>query len=147
MSFKLRKGTSLTLRRGDSKGIVFMLQDSPFMKQGNGIHVGLGTSSDVEKFIGGIASELDGVVNKYNCPAGTYYDEDAVIPNDTRGDSANKTFTVAFSDTKETCAIVIPAVKITGNVGTIAAFLKTQAFKDKDGTALTISKVDVKQSF
>lgn len=147
MSFKQRKSTTLTVRRGDSAGKVVVLADSQMYQRGNGIYIDLPTGSDVETVIGGIVGEMDGVINKYNCPAGTYIDEDMVIPQDTHGDSAVKVFTVSFSDSKDKCNIVIPNVKATGNVATIAALLKTQKFKDATDTALTIEKIDVKQSF
>ncbi|WP_028855887.1 hypothetical protein [Psychrilyobacter atlanticus] len=147
MSFKQRKSTTLTVRRGDSAGKVVVLADSQMYQRGNGIYIDLPTGSDVETVISGIVGELDGVINKYNSPAGTYIDEDMVIPQDTHGDSAVKVFTVSFSDSKDKCNIVIPNVKATGNVATIAALLKTQKFKDAADTALTIAKVDVKQSF
>jgi len=147
MSFKQRKSTTLTVRRGDSAGKIVVLADSQMYQKGNGIYIALATASDVETFVSGIVGEMDGVINKYNSPVGTYIDEDMVIPQDTHGDSAVKVFTVSFSDTTDKCNIVIPNIKVTGSVATIAALLKTQTFKDKLDASLTIAKVDVKQSF
>ena len=147
MSFKLRNVSTLTARRGDSQGKIIVLADSQMYTKGNGIYMALSTASDVETFISGIASEMDGVINKYNSPVGTYIDEDMVIPNDTTGDSVTKVFNVSFTDSDDKCNIVIPNVKALGNVATIAALIKGQSFKDKLETALTVEKVEVKQTF
>lgn len=147
MAFKQRKSTTLTVRRGDSAGKVIVLADSQMYQKGNGIYIALTSTGDVETLISGIVGEMDGVINKYNSPAGTYIDEDLVIPKDTHGDSTVKVFTVSFTDTNEKCNIVIPNINLTGNVATIAALLKTQSFKSKLDAALTVAKVDVKQSF
>ncbi len=147
MAFKKRPYATLTAKKGDAASKVIVLKDSQPYGKTNGIYINAITSAAVEALIATIEADIDGVINKYACGDGTFVDEDKIVPSDTVGDVSTKAFKVSFEQIKDKCTIVVPWFKNSSNVSTVANALKALDYAKEGVATLTVTGVDVAQTF
>ena len=147
MAMKKRPYATLTARKGDVASTVLVLRDSQPYGKTNDIYIDANTESAISTLAATLEAEMDGVINKIACGDGTYIDEDKLVPSDTTGDVSTKVFKVSFSQIKDKCTIVVPWFKNSGNVATVANALKALDYKKEGVATLTVTGVDVAQTF
>lgn len=131
----------VVLRRGQKESDMLYIYDKPQYRPGNGIYADL-TEADVL----GLTAVLDAKVKTYRLADGIVQTDEGFTPVADKdiNDASGKVLTVIF-ETGQSASVYVPMV-LTNKVEDCVTKFGGFKWKDSDGTALKVSRIDYKAS-
>ena len=142
MAFKVKSPQPYAcLRRGQKEMDMLYLYDKPQYKQSNGIYADV-TEADLT----GLLTQLDGKIQSYRLADGIVKRDDSFVPqaDSTINDATGKVLGIVFENGKS-ASVYVPMILV-NKVNDLVTKFGNFPWKDEDGTALVVSRIDYKAS-